>query len=143
MTDEQIIKALQEHAVECCQHARDYAFGVHADVLFGALDLINRQAENIADLTDDLQCEKETVKHLCDEYCRQMRQDLLSKNYAFDKYYDETIKKAKCEAVKEFAEKVKMAFYYEFDEIIPSIMSDKIDNLVKEMTENNENSEIH
>ena len=26
-----------------------------------------------------------------------------------------------------------MAFYYEFDELIPSIMADKIDNLVKEM----------
>ena len=35
-------------------------------------------------------------------------------------------------AVKEFAEKVKMAFYYEFDEIIPSVMSDKIDELLKE-----------
>lgn len=39
---------------------------------------------------------------------------------------------ARKKAVKEFAEKVKMAFYYEFDEIIPSIMADKIDNLVKE-----------
>lgn len=37
------------------------------------------------------------------------------------------------EAVKEFAERVKMAFYYEFDELIPSIMSDKIDELVKEV----------
>ena len=35
-------------------------------------------------------------------------------------------------AVKEFAESVKMAFYYEFDELIPSIMADKIDELVKE-----------
>ncbi len=37
------------------------------------------------------------------------------------------------EVVKEFAEQVKMAFYYEFDELIPSIMADKIDELVKEM----------
>ena len=36
-------------------------------------------------------------------------------------------------AVKEFAESVKMAFYYEFDELIPSIMADKIDELVKEV----------
>ena len=35
--------------------------------------------------------------------------------------------------VKEFAESVKMAFYYEFDELIPSIMADKIDELVKEI----------
>lgn len=37
------------------------------------------------------------------------------------------------QAVKEFAERVKMAFYYEFDELIPSIMADKIDALVKEV----------
>ena len=36
-------------------------------------------------------------------------------------------------AVKKFAESVKMAFYYEFDELIPSIMADKIDELVKEV----------
>ena len=37
------------------------------------------------------------------------------------------------QAVKEFAESVKMAFYYEFDELIPSRMADKIDELVKEV----------
>ena len=36
------------------------------------------------------------------------------------------------EALKEFAERIKMAFYYEFDELIPSIMSDKIDEIAKE-----------
>lgn len=36
-------------------------------------------------------------------------------------------------AMKEFAERVKMAFYYEFDELIPSTMADKIDELVKEI----------
>lgn len=38
-----------------------------------------------------------------------------------------------CAAVKEFAESVKMAFYQEFEELIPSIMADKIDELVKEV----------
>ena len=37
------------------------------------------------------------------------------------------------QAVIEFAERVKMAFYYEFYEIIPSTMADKIDELVKEV----------
>ena len=37
------------------------------------------------------------------------------------------------QAVREFAERVKMAFYYEFDELIPSIMADKIDEVVKEV----------
>ena len=47
----------------------------------------------------------------------------------------EALKNNKSEAIKEFAERVRMAFYYEFDELIPSIMSDKIDEIVKEMTE--------
>lgn len=37
------------------------------------------------------------------------------------------------QAAKVFAERVKMAFYYEFDELIPSIMADRIDELVKEV----------
>lgn len=35
-------------------------------------------------------------------------------------------------AVEDVAERIKMAFYYEFDELIPSIMADKIDEIVKE-----------
>lgn len=51
-------------------------------------------------------------------------------------YAEEFIKKGYGDvraAVKEFAESVKMAFYYEFDELIPSRMADKIDELVKEV----------
>ena len=36
-------------------------------------------------------------------------------------------------AVEDVAERIKMAFYYEFDELIPSRMADKIDELVKEV----------
>ena len=36
-------------------------------------------------------------------------------------------------ALKQFAERVKMEFYYHFDELIPSIMSDKIDKILKEL----------
>lgn len=57
--------------------------------------------------------------------------DRTKQRYA--ELYEEAKSVVRAEAVKEFAEKVKMAFYYEFDEIIPSIMADKIDNLVKEM----------
>lgn len=40
------------------------------------------------------------------------------------------------QAVQEFAERVKIAFYYEFDELIPSIMADRIDELVAESLAN-------
>lgn len=46
-------------------------------------------------------------------------------------YYD-GIDKARKETAMEFADKVKMAFYYEFDELIPSIMEDKIDKIAEE-----------
>ena len=36
---------------------------------------------------------------------------------------------------EKFAERVKMAFYYEFDELIPSIMADKIDEICKDISE--------
>ena len=49
---------------------------------------------------------------------------------AFFVAHNATVRK---QAVKEFAERVKMAFYYEFDELIPSIMADKIDELAKEV----------
>lgn len=55
-------------------------------------------------------------------------------------YAEQLINKLKAEnaevrkqAVQEFAERVKMAFYYEFDELIPSIMADRIDELVEEV----------
>ena len=39
-------------------------------------------------------------------------------------------------AVEDVAERIKMAFYYEFDELIPSTMADKIDEIVKEVLKN-------
>lgn len=39
------------------------------------------------------------------------------------------------ETAEKFAERVKMAFYYEFDELIPSIMADKIDEICKELVD--------
>ena len=46
----------------------------------------------------------------------------------------ESIVNARKETAEKFAERVKMAFYYEFDELIPSIMADKIDEICKEIT---------
>ena len=48
---------------------------------------------------------------------------------------DEGWDNARKETAEKFAERVKMAFYYEFDELIPSIMADKIDEICKEITE--------
>lgn len=41
-------------------------------------------------------------------------------------------------AVEDVAERIKMAFYYEFDELIPSTMAGKIDEIVKEVLNEHE-----
>ena len=50
-------------------------------------------------------------------------------------YRDTITEKVRKETAEKFAERVKMAFYYHFDELIPSIMADKIDEICKEITE--------
>ena len=44
-----------------------------------------------------------------------------------------TLQEGLKKAVEDVAERIKMAFYYEFDELIPSTMADKIDEIVKEI----------
>ena len=41
-------------------------------------------------------------------------------------------------AVEDVAERIKKAFYYEFNELIPSTMADKIDGIVKEVLNEHE-----
>ena len=43
------------------------------------------------------------------------------------------LRENRTKAVKEVAERIKTAFYCEFEELIPSIMADKIDEIVKEV----------
>lgn len=65
--------------------------------------------------------------------------DILKKKYEFAvsereanvKGFTETLNTIKDETRKELGEQIKMAFYYHFDEIIPSVMADKIDELVR------------
>lgn len=45
-------------------------------------------------------------------------------------------KKDKANLVKIFSERIKQAFYYEFDELIPSIMADKINEIAEELLKN-------
>ena len=104
MTDAEIKKDLLFVAHYCHDEYNEIRVDV---LLLEALDLINRQ-----------QADNKRLKKLLEEA---------------DVNYNKCAKRFYKEGVKEFAERVKMAFYYEFDEIIPSIMADNIDNLVKEM----------
>ena len=66
-----------------------------------------------------------------DELIKALHYDRMQYDYG----YADGLRRANKTAITMFAEQVKMLFYEEFDEIIPSIMADKIDNLVKEFTE--------
>ena len=46
---------------------------------------------------------------------------------------DIQIQKEKKELAEQLAERIKNEFYIQFDEIIPSIMADQIDKIVKEV----------
>lgn len=45
-------------------------------------------------------------------------------------------KKEKANLIEVFSERIKQAFYYEFDELIPSIMADKINEIAEELLKN-------
>lgn len=80
------------------------------------------------------------------ERLRSRDEEFLLKNYSFDKYYDEHIARAKSDAVKEFAERLKgkahshSCRYLGNTYAIQAIGIQDIDSLVKDMTEGNENA---
>ena len=130
-TDEQIKKALEccvksTHFRECfenkCPMVNEYGCAVGKETLYPyALDLINRQEAEKADLQDEIKCEKETNKHLNDEYiallkkcnCQEAEIERLQteadryKRYYFNHEYDKLIETVKSEVIKEFAERLK------------------------------------
>ena len=131
MTDNEIIKAL-----ECCLSSNDLmacwkcpavklniccdgSTKISNGIVNSVLDLINRQQAEIERL-------RNTVKN-----------DFLTVTEKL-KLSQSEIEEIRTEAIKEFAELVKLEFYREFDELIPSIMADKIDSLAEEMTEDGE-----
>ena len=112
--------------------------GAHAyRAIQEVLDIINQQEIEIERLKQENKeyCETNRIiayqRNQRDKEIRALHNQLNGLNFMD--------KQIKFEAIKEFAERVKMAFYYEFEELIPSIMTDKIDEIVKEMTDVQEN----
>ena len=92
------------------------------DTVMGAFNAL----DHLAELEDKIEC-GELISTVQDERSEQ--------EIAFFVKHNAEVRK---QAVKEFAERVKMAFYYEFDELIPSTMADKIDENVKEVLNEHE-----
>lgn len=83
-------------------------------------------------MRDNIHCREHILQDIMDAYDQQQEQ-IVKLTADLDK--------AKYEVAKEFAEAIKLEFYKEFDEIIPSIMADKIDNFVKKYEEKRDYSD--
>lgn len=140
LTDEEITKALEccgkEYSCERCilntwlNKKRD-CVGI---ILGDALDLINRQKEEIEILKK--KANTPFAKVTFDENKLKKIVSDVAKNIEFN------LNLIKSEVIKEFAERLKGKCYEDFQEtyemLSPYVTDDDIDDLVKEMTEVNE-----
>ena len=157
LPDNEIVKALEWYVSKFKKVGFVYmdADGTKLVSTQEVLDLINRLqaevenykqiAENQQKVTLDKAFENKRLKEKVESLQAEKEaliagQETLQKYIAEQKAENERLKgivnivpNATVEMLEEFAEQVKMAFYYEFDELIPSIMADKIDNLLKEL----------
>ena len=132
LTDAEIVKALEccigdtegKECVSCPLYAIDEC---QDELNLVALDLINRLQ---ADVDNYKQIAENQQKIILDKAFENKK---LKAEIGRLKGIVNIVPNATVEMLEEFAEQVKMAFYYEFDELIPSIMADKIDNLLKEL----------
>ena len=155
MTDDEIMKALElcaNRTIHSCKSCPCNSSGCACNEKLngGALDLINRQNAEIDRLKNELHGKVDYIheqREVIDDLKDKHNKMGLTVEVTFDKEqlekisqdcvkgYELQINENINEAIREFAKRVKMAFYYEFEVLIPSIMADKIDEIVKEMTE--------
>ena len=97
--------------------------------------LIEKRNNEIIELKDRIaELEKENAELKVDlKNSIDMQKEMLDGFKTAIKEVEENLAREIPNLLKQFAERVKMEFYYEFDEIIPSIMSDKIDKILKEI----------
>lgn len=145
MTDNEIMKALEcckdADCLNCPRLAEELCFGLGSNLVSCVLDLINRQKEEIEhykkaffnsqNIFSDQALENECMKAEIDS----MKEKLKLYSY----YKEPFVKQIKSEAIKEFAEKLKanldISVYGYSTEEVTNNFFDTIDNLVKEMTE--------
>ena len=95
-------------------------------------------------LSDEVKTiERDIAEYWATEEVATVAKELHKEGYRkIDDHAILVLRKAKCleqkirmETAEKFAEQVKMAFYYHFDEFIPSIMEKDIDEIAKEIME--------
>lgn len=138
MTDNEIIKALECCINDDCDNCPDTFGNCEHNAMRNALDLINRQKAEI----EELQTDGETLA-ISLLNARKEIERLKDRNVELWGENRVACKKAKSEAIKEFAERLKEKAYIDdgvtgFQDMIVAI--EDIDTLVEEMTVNYESS---
>ena len=122
MTDNEIIKALEEAIEYGCGHYRE----IEMPTIKNALNLINRQKLEIENLLLHIECFESKIKRLEDGYAEKMQE------YTAVSFH--LLKTTKAEAYKEFAERLKeKAQPHYFDNYDFAVSIDDIDNLLNEL----------
>lgn len=86
-------------------------------------------------MTDEEREDLNTFRHDLIKRARwwQWKAETLEKENEQLKAENAALRERLIKAVKDVAERIKTAFYCEFEELIPSIMADRIDEIVKEV----------
>ena len=139
MTDNEIIKALENEVKSTEYVDSDYCDGVDLTLIKSAIDLINRQKAQLADERAKIEICAETISRQDAEIERLKRisvspsKDLMDFCGVLCDYAEELIDKAKAEAYKEFAEHLKERWSNN-DYNSPDVDFDEfVDNSLKEM----------
>lgn len=151
MTDKQIIKALKCIASKKDVLCKDCAYRTYTDLnchrhaANDAFDLINRQNAKLAEAQAKIEAlQMDNAQLERDIFCAQMNADIAFQtglNKAQDLYAEQIKSEVRTEAIKEFAELVKNNRNRIYNTIYSGYhFSIKIDELVKEMTEGEENA---
>ena len=123
MTDEQIIKNAEYHKLGNCSRCdyKNYGSNCLHELLNDSIKMAKRLCEDVADLEEGY-----NDGIVCISRYKAENERLLQK-----------LQQAKSEAIKEFAERLKEKLQWDVEFDNKLVFESDIDNLVKEMTEEN------
>ena len=139
MTDNKIIKALENEVKSTEYVDSDYCDGVDLTLIKSAINLINRQKAQLADERAKIEICAETISRQDAEIERLKGISVSPSKDSMDfcgvlcDYAEELIDKAKSEAYKEFAQIIKDKWFDNRYDSPDIDFDDFIDNLLKEM----------
>lgn len=146
LSDNEIIKTLKHNASKCRLYEDNDRAGLYESVL----DFVSRLTSELERLQKECEdkerayTEEYNLRKALKTKNEQLNRELTTSEMAHSELlmiYDSRCaqlrryQEREYKLMKELAELIKVEFYKEFDELIPSIMSDKIDKLLAELTD--------